>query len=176
LKTTYKIDPAHSSANFTVRHMMISNVRGSFGSVQGTIEFDAEHPEQSQVNAVIDINSINTGDEKRDGHLKSPDFFDAAQHPTITFQSRKVARTGSDGGKVTGDLTIHGTTKEVALDVEGPTPEAKDPYGNQRIGLSATTKINREDFGVSFNVALEAGGMVVGKDVKIELEISAIRA
>jgi len=176
LKTTYKIDPIHSSAHFTVRHMMISNVRGSFGSVQGTIEYDSEHPEQSQVNAVIDVNSISTQDEKRDGHLKSADFFHVEHHPNMTFQSRKVARTGADTGKVTGDLTIRGTTKEVILDVEGPTAEAKDPYGNARIGVSASTKINRDDFGMSFNIPLEAGGVMVGKEVKIDLDISAIRA
>ncbi len=176
MKTTYKIDPAHSSAQFTVRHMMISNIRGSFGSVQGTIEYDADHPEQCSVDVVIDVNSISTLDEKRDAHLKSPDFFDAAQYPTITFKSRTVARTGDGKGKITGDLTIHGVTKEVILDVEGPSAEGKDPYGNTRVGASSSTKIKRDEFGIKFNVPLDMGGVVVGEEVKIDLEISAIRS
>jgi polyisoprenoid-binding protein YceI len=176
LKITYKIDPAHSSAHFTVRHMMISNVRGSFGNIQGTIEYDSENPDESTVNAVIDVNSIRTQDEKRDGHLKSPDFFDVATYPTITFQSREVARTSDGEGEITGDLTIHGVTQEVTLKVEGPTAEATDPYGNVRVGASASTKIRRGDFGVKFNAPLETGGVLVGEEVKIELEISAIRS
>jgi polyisoprenoid-binding protein YceI len=176
LKITYKIDPAHSSAHFTVRHMMISNVRGSFGNIQGTIEYDSANPEESTVNAVIDVNSIRTQDEKRDGHLKSPDFFDVAKYPTMTFQSREVAHTSDGAGEITGDLTIHGVTQEVTLKVEGPTAETTDPYGNVRVGASASTKIKRNDFGVKFNAPLETGGVLVGEEVKIELEISAIRS
>ena len=176
MKTTYKIDPAHSSAQFSIRHMMISNVRGSFGSVTGAIQFDTDHPADSSVDAVIDAKTISTQDAKRDEHLKSPDFLHVEQHPTITFKSTKVAQSSKDEWKVTGNLTIHGITKEVVLDVEGPTPESKDPYGNTRIGASAKTRIKRTDFDVKFNAALETGGVLVGDDVKIELEISAIRS
>jgi len=176
VKITYKIDPAHSSAHFTVRHMMISNVRGSFGSVQGIIEYDADHPERSSIDAVIDVNSISTLDEKRDAHLKSPDFFDAAQYPTITFKSSRISRAGDGQWKVSGHLTIRGVAKETTLDVEGPTAEAKDPFGNTRIGASASTKIKRDDFGVKFNATLETGGLLVGDEVKIDLDISAIRS
>ncbi len=176
MKTTYKIDPAHSSANFSVRHMMISNVRGSFGSVNGTIVYDPEHPADCSIDAVIDARTISTQDAKRDEHLKSPDFLHVEQHPTITFKSTKVVQTGKEEWKATGDLTIRGVTKEVVLDVEGPTPEGKDPYGNTRVGASAKTKIKRSDFDVKFNMALETGGVVIADDVKIELDISAIRA
>jgi polyisoprenoid-binding protein YceI len=176
LKTIYKIDPAHSSAQFSVRHMMISNVRGSFGSVQGTIEYDADRPADSRIDAVIDVGTINTNDQKRDEHLKSPDFLHAEQHPTITFKSKKIVPDTDGRWKATGDLTVHGVTKEVTLDVEGPSPEGKDPYGNTRIGASATTKIKRSDFGVTFNAPVETGGILIGDDLKVELEISAIRA
>ena len=176
MKTTYKIDPAHSSAHFSVRHLMISNVRGSFGSVTGTIDYDPDQPANSSIDAVIDAKTISTQDAKRDEHLKSPDFLHVEQHPTITFKSTKVVAAGKDEWKVTGNLTIHGVTKEVVLDVEGPTPESKDPYGNTRVGASAKTKIKRSDFDVKFNMPLEAGGVVIGDEVKIDLEISAIRA
>lgn len=176
MKTTYKIDPAHSSAQFSVRHMMISNVRGNFGNVTGTIEYDPDQPANSSIDAVIDAKTINTQDSKRDEHLKSPDFLHVEQHPTITFKSTKVTPAGKGEWKVSGNLTIHGTTKEVVLDVEGPTPETKDPYGNMRVGASAKTKIKRSDFDVKFNMPLEAGGVVIGDEVKIDLEISAIRA
>lgn len=176
MKTTYKIDPAHSSAQFSVRHMMISNVRGNFGNVTGTIEYDPDQPANSSVDAVIDAKTISTQDSKRDEHLKSADFLHVEQHPTITFKSTKVTPAGKGEWKVSGNLTIHGTTKEVVLDVEGPTPETKDPYGNMRVGASAKTKIKRSDFDVKFNMPLEAGGVVIGDEVKIDLEISAIRA
>jgi polyisoprenoid-binding protein YceI len=176
LKTTYKIDPAHSSAQFVVRHMMITNVRGGFSGVQGTIEYDPNNPHDSRIDVVIDTNKINTLDEQRDAHLKAPDFLDAAQYPAITFRSKKITRSSDDEWKITGDLTIHGVTKEVVLTTEGPTPEGKDPFGNIRIGASATTKIKRRDFGLTWNAALETGGILIGDDLKIELEISAIRA
>lgn len=176
MKTTYKIDPAHSSAQFVVRHMMITNVRGGFSGVQGTIEYDPENPNESRVEVAIDATKINTLDEQRDTHLKSPDFLDAEHYPTITFKSKKIARAGDDEWKITGDLTIHGATKEVVLNAEGPTAEGKDPFGNTRIGASASTKIKRSDFGLTWNAALETGGLLVGDDVKIELEISAIRS
>lgn len=173
---TYKIDPAHSSANFSVRHMMISNVRGAFSSVQGTVAFDPENPAATTIDAVIDTNSISTNEPQRDAHLKSPDFFHAEQHPAITFKSKSARAKGESEIDVTGDLTIHGVTKEVVLDVEGPTPEGKDPWGNTRMGASAKTKIKRSDFGLQWNAALETGGVLVGDDVKIDLEVSLIRS
>jgi polyisoprenoid-binding protein YceI len=176
LKITYRIDPAHSSAQFTVRHMMITNVRGGFGDVQGTIEFDPDDLKESRVDVVIDAATINTLDEQRDAHLRSQDFLHVEQHPTIVFKSKKIAQTGDGEWKVSGDLTIHGVTKEVVLNAGGPTPEAKDPFGNTRIGASAVTKTKRSDFGLTWNAALETGGILVGDDLKIELEVSAIRA
>lgn len=176
MKTTYKIDPAHSSAHFVVRHMMITNVRGSFASVQGTVVYDPENPADSSVEAIIDAASIKTNEEQRDAHLRSPDFLHAEQFPTITFKSKKVERLNEDEAKVTGDLTIHGVTREVVLKVDGPTPETKDPFGNIRSGASATTRIKRSDFGLTWNAALETGGFLVGDEVKIELEVSLIKS
>lgn len=176
MKTSYKIDPAHSSAQFIVRHMMITNVRGGFSGVTGDIEYDPTDPVQSRIEVSIDASKVNTLDEQRDGHLKSPDFLDVARYPTITFKSRQFAPAGDGEWKITGDLTIHGVTKEVVLNAEGPTPEGKDPYGHTRIGASAKTKIKRSDFGLSFNAPLETGGVLLGDDLKIELEISAVRS
>ena len=176
MKTSYKIDPAHSSAHFVVRHMMITNVRGGFSGVQGGIEYDPDHPADSSVDVTIDVGKINTLDEQRDAHLKSADFLDVARYPVMTFKSKKVLSNGDGEWKVTGDLTIHGVTKEVVLNAEGPTAEGKDPFGNTRIGASATTKIKRSDFGLTWNAALETGGILLGDDLKIELEVSAIRS
>lgn len=176
MKRTYKIDPAHSSAQFTIRHMMITNVRGGFSGVQGTIEYDPDNPNESRVDVVIDATTINTLDPQRDAHLKNPDFLYVDQYPTITFKSKKITPAGGGEWKITGDLTIHGVTKEVILNAEGPTPEGKDPFGNTRIGASASTKIKRSDFGLTWNAALETGGILLGDDLKIELEVSAIRS
>jgi polyisoprenoid-binding protein YceI len=176
MKTTYKIDPAHSSAQFIVRHMMISNVRGGFSSVNGTIVYDPANPAESSIEAVIDASTISTLEPQRDAHLKSPDFLHVEQHPTITFKSTKIASAGDDELKVTGNLTIHGVTKEVVLKVEGPTVEGKDPFGNSRVGASASTKIKRSDFGLTYNAALETGGILIGDDLKIELEVSLIKS
>lgn len=176
MKTTYKIDPAHSSAQFVVRHMMISNVRGGFSGVQGTIEYDSDRPTETTIDATIDASKISTLEEQRDAHLRSADFLHVDQHPVITFKSKKITKSGDGEWKITGDLTIHGVTKEVVLNAEGPTPEGKDPFGNVRIGASASTKIKRSDFGLSWNAALETGGILVGDDLKIELEVSAIKA
>lgn len=176
MPTTYKIDPAHSSASFTVRHMMITNVRGAFSNVQGSIAFDAANPGASTVEAVIDATTISTQEPARDAHLKSADFLDVERYPTITFKSTGVQPAGDDELSVTGDLTIHGVTKSVVLKVEGPTAEGKDPWGNSRIGASATTKIKRSDFGLTWNATLETGGILVGDDLKIELEVSLIKA
>ena len=176
MKATYKIDPAHSKAHFTVRHMMITNVRGSFSGVQGTVVYDPENLSASSVDVTIDANTINTQEPDRDKHLKSADFLEVEKYPTITFKSKSVTKDGSGELQVKGDLTIHGVTKEVVLKVEGPTAEAKDPWGNIRIGASGTTKIKRSDFGLTYNAALEAGGVLVGDEVKIELEVSLIKA
>lgn len=171
---TWEIDPAHSSANFSIKHMMISNVRGEFARLKGAVQLDRRDILQSSVEAVIDAASINTHEPKRDEHLRSPDFFDVAKYPTITFRSKRVLRPADGKLKLVGDLTIHGTTKEVTLDVEGPTAEVKDQRGNARIGASATTRINRKDFGLTWNRALDAGGFVVGDEVSITIDIEAV--
>src|SRR5262249_9867789 len=144
----WKVDPAHTAAQFAVKHLMISTVRGEFKGVNGTVNWDTQDITKSTVDITIDTNTVSTGEEKRDGHLKSADFFDVAKFPTMAFKSKKVEQAGTGKLKVTGDLTIHGTTKEVVLDVEGPSAAVKDPWGNTRAALSATTKINRQDFGV----------------------------
>ena len=174
--TTWKIDPAHSSAEFKVKHMMISNVKGSFAGITGTLTEHATDASLSSIDASVDVTTINTGDAQRDGHLKSPDFFDAEKFPTMTFKSTQVTRKGEGEYAVTGDFTIHGVTKPVTFAVEGPSAPGKDPWGNTRIGLSATTKINRKDFGLSWNSALETGGVLVGEDVIITLDVQFIKA
>ena len=176
MKITYQIDPAHTSAQFSVRHMMITNVRGGFSRVEGTVVYDPDNPSESSVEATIDAHSIKTMDEQRDAHLRSADFLETDKYPTITFKSKKIEPAGEDEWRVTGDLTIHGATKSVVLKVEGPTAEMKDPYGNTRVGASATTKIKRSDFGLTWNAILEAGGIAVGDELKIEIEVSAIKA
>jgi polyisoprenoid-binding protein YceI len=176
MSSTYKIDPAHSSAHFVVRHMMITNVRGSFSNVQGTVVYDSANPTLSTVEAVIDTGTINTQEPARDTHLKSADFLDVEKFPTITFKSRGVEFEGEGELKLLGELKIHGVTKLVTLKVEGPTAEGKDPWGNARIGASATTKIKRSEFGLTYNAALETGGILIGDDVKIEIEVSLIKA
>jgi len=173
--STYQIDNAHSSAQFKVRHMMIANVKGEFDKVSGTVTFDPANPGASSVDASIDTATISTRDEQRDGHLKSADFLDVEKYPAITFKSKKVTATGDDSFNVLGDLTIHGTTKEVTLNVEELTGEAKDPWGNMRRGATAKTRINRKDFGMGFNVALEAGGFLVGEDVDLTIDVEMIR-
>lgn len=175
MKSTYKIDPAHSSASFVVRHMMITNVRGAFNGIQGTVEYDPQNPADTLIDVTIDINTLNTLDPNRDAHLKSAEFLDVEKFPTITFKSKSAAANGDDL-KVTGDLTIHGVTNEVVLNVEAPSAEGKDPWGNTRIGASAATKIKRSDFGLSWNAALETGGILIGDDLKIELEASLIKS
>ena len=173
--STWNIDPAHSSAEFKVKHMMISNVRGKFGGITGVLNrVDADHTESS-LEVSIDVSTVNTQDEKRDGHLKSPDFFDAEKFPAMTFKSTHIEKKG-DGFAVTGDLTIHGVTKPVVLNVEEVSEPAKDPWGNTRIGLTATAKINRKDFGLAWNSTLEAGGVLVGEDVSITLDVELIKA
>jgi polyisoprenoid-binding protein YceI len=173
--TTWNIDPAHSGAEFKVKHMMISNVKGKFSGLAGTLTLNEGDVSKSSIEASVATATINTGDEQRDGHLKSADFFDVEKFPTMTFTSVKVV-PGGDGSKVTGNLTLHGVTKQVTFDVEGPSEPAKDPWGNTRIGLSATAKINRKDFGLVWNAALETGGVLVGEDVTISLDVQFIKA
>jgi polyisoprenoid-binding protein YceI len=175
VKTTYKIDPAHSSAHFIIRHLMITNVRGGFTSVQGTVVYDPEDLSGSSIDVIIDVNSLNTSDASRDGHLKSADFMDVEKYPTITFKSKTISKEGGGDLLVKGDLTIHGVTKEVPLEIEGPTGEEKDPWGNTRIGASAVTKIKRSEFGLTWNAALESGGFLIGDDLKLELDVSLIK-
>jgi polyisoprenoid-binding protein YceI len=176
MKTVYEIDPAHSSAQFTIRHLMISNVRGDFKSVKGTVVYDPENLADSSIQAEIDVDTLNTRDDKRDAHVKSADFFNVEKYPSILFKSSKVERTGDSEFNVTGGLTITGVTKEVVLKVEGRSAEAKDPWGNTRVGASATTKIKRSDFGLTWNAALETGGVMLGDEVKIELDLELIKA
>lgn len=171
---TWNIDAAHSIAEFAVRHMMVSTVKGRFGSLEGVIEGDEAHPTASSVRATIDVASIDTHDEQRDAHLRSDDFFNAEKYPHITFASKRVERVNGDNYRVVGDLTIRDVTKEVALDTEFE-GQVRDPYGNVRAGFTATAQIDRTDFGVSFNGVLEAGGVIVGDKVKITLHIEAVR-
>lgn len=173
--TTWTIDPAHSSATFSVRHLMITNVRGEFGKVSGSIGYDPASPESATAEATIEVGSISTRDAGRDTHLKSGDFFDVEKFPTITFKSKSVKK-GGKGLEVTGDLTIKDATKEVVLTVEGPSDEQKDPWGNQRIGAAGRTKIKRSEFGITWNAALELGGVAVGDEVTIDLDVSLIKA
>lgn len=172
---TYTIDPAHSKAQFSVRHMMVSNVRGEFTRISGTVEYDQQNPTAIRIDATIDATSVNTGEPKRDAHLKSPDFFDTTKHPVLTFKSKSARKTAA-GLAVTGDLTIHGVTREVVLDLEGPTTEIKDMMGSLRRGATATARINRKDFGLTWNAALETGGVVVGDQVSITIDVEAVRA
>jgi polyisoprenoid-binding protein YceI len=174
--TTWNIDPDHSNVGFKVRHLMVSNVRGSFEKLNGTVDINDKDITRSKVSVTIDTASINSNVQKRDEHLRSADFFDVAKFPTMTFVSKKVAKAGKDKLKVTGDLTLHGVTKEVVLDVEGPSKESKDPWGNLRSGAVASTKINRKDFGLVWNAALETGGVAVSEEVTISLEIEMIKA
>lgn len=172
--STWVIDPDHSHIGFKIRHMMVSNVRGDFGTFSGTVEIDEKNITRSTTQVNIDTASINTGVEKRDAHLRSADFFDVATFPTMTFNSKKVEKT-ADGIKVTGDLTLHGVTRDVVLNVEGPTNAFKDPWGNTRRGATATTTINRKDFGLNWNSVIESGGLLVGEEVTIILEVELIK-
>jgi polyisoprenoid-binding protein YceI len=156
--------------------MMVSNVRGAFSGVKGTIVHDTDSPANSSIECEIDVSSLNTLDEKRDAHLKSADFFETEKYPTMKFVSTKVEKVGDDEYKITGDLTIHGVTKQTVLTIDEVSPEGKDPWGNTRIGASAKGKINRKDFGLSWSAPLETGGVLVGDEVKLELDIEAIKA
>lgn len=170
----YELDAAHSHVGFSVRHMMIANVRGEFQKVSGKVTYDPAQPESTRMSVSIDVASINTRDEKRDAHLRSADFFDAARYPAITFASSSVRR-GREGLEVTGDLTIAGVTRQVTLAIEELTPEHVDPWGNTRLGATARTKIRRSDYGMRWNAALEAGGVLVGDEVSIQIEVELVK-
>jgi polyisoprenoid-binding protein YceI len=173
--TTWTIDPAHTTVEFSVKHLMISTVRGHFGAVTGTIVLDEQNPEASTATAEIDVTSIDTRQEQRDAHLRSPDFFDVEKFPSIKFQSTRVESLGGGRYNVHGSLTIRDVTREVVLET---TDEGRggDPWGGQRAAFSAETKIDRRDFGLTWNQALETGGVLVGNDIKISLEVQAVKA
>jgi polyisoprenoid-binding protein YceI len=173
-KTTWAIDAAHTNAEFAVKHLMISTVRGRFADVTGTVELDAENPASSSVNVTINVASIDTRQEQRDAHLRSADFFDVANFPVLTFKSTRVIPDGPGAFRVDGNLTIRGVTKPVTLRVteEGRT---RDPWGGDRVGFSGSTKINRRDFGLTWNQVLEAGGFAVGDEVKITLDVELVK-
>ena len=173
--TTWKIDPAHSVAEFKVRHMMVSNVKGHFRGLTGSVTLDEADVTKSSVEATIEAASIDTREPQRDTHLKSEDFLHAEKFPSLTFHSTSIARKSAGMLEVTGDLTIRGVTRSVVFDVDGPTPPTKDPWGNLRVGLSATTKINRKDYGLNWNAVLEAGGILVGDEVAITLEVELLK-
>ncbi len=174
--STWNVDPVHSMAEFRVKHLMISNVRGRFTGVTGKLVYDPTDLAKSSVEASIDVSTIDTRDPQRDTHLKSPDFFDVEKFPALTFHSSRVTRKADGSIVVAGPLTIHGVTREVEFEVEGPTPPVKDPWGNTRIGVSASTKIDRREFGLTFNAALETGGVMVGEEVAITLELEFVQA
>src|SRR5215469_16669866 len=169
---TYQIDPMHSSAHFMVRHMLISNIRGTFGSVAGTVEFDPAKPDAARFDATINVDSLHTGDPKRDGHLKTADFLDVEKFPKITFRSKKITPAGGKNYKATGDLTIRGVTKEASLTVEGLSDEVTDPWKLQRRGVAASTKVSRKEFGLAF----DPDGAMVSDAVEITLDIEITRA
>ena len=171
---TYKLDPSHTAVEFVARHLMISKVRGGFTQAEGTIHVD-EVPERSSVEVTIAVDSINSGDKARDQHLLSPDFFDVASYPTITFKSTAVEHVSFEQWKVTGDLTVHGVTRPVELDVEFE-GSVDTPFGDSRIGFTASTEVNREDWGLTWNAALETGGVVVSKKIRLELAVEAVFA
>jgi polyisoprenoid-binding protein YceI len=173
--TTWKIDPVHSVAQFKVKHMMISNVKGEFTSLNGTVQVDDADVTKSRVEVSIDASTINTRDAQRDAHLKSAEFLDVEKYPELTFKSIWISKKGDAELEVAGELSIHGVTRNVVLEVEGPSLPTKDPWGNTRIGLSATTRINRKDFGLTWNATLETGGILIGDEVTITLDVEFVK-
>jgi polyisoprenoid-binding protein YceI len=170
----YTIDPSHTTSGFAVKHLMVSTVHGAFGKTTGTVNLDDKDPTKSTIDVTIDASTIDTREPKRDTHLKSADFFDVAKHPTITFKSTKIEKDGANY-KVTGDLTMHGVSKPVVLTVVGPTAASKSPWGQTVRAVSASGKINRKDWGLNWNKALEAGGVLVGEEVTLEIEAELIK-
>jgi polyisoprenoid-binding protein YceI len=173
---TWRIDPLHSSAQFSVRHMMISTVRGQFGGVKGVMIYDPKNPAASSVEANIDCATVNTGEPKRDADLKTAEFFDVKRYPVMTFQSKKVAVAGPGKLRVTGDLKINAITRQVVLEVDGPTSPIRDTQGREKIGVSASTKVSRKEYGILYNPIMESGGVAVSDEVAIVLEIELIKA
>jgi len=173
--TLWQIDPAHSVAQFSVRHMMISNVKGEFSKLAGVVNLDEKDLTRSTVEVSIDTTTINTRVPKRDADLRGANFLDVEKYPTMTFRSKRIVAGDSGRYKLTGDLTIHGASREVTFDVEGPTPAIKDPGGNLRVGAAATAKINRKDFGLIWNAVLESGGAVVGDEVMITVDLELVK-
>jgi len=173
--TTWKFDPMHTAAQFSVRHLTISTVRGAFSKVTGTVEIDDQDVSKSKVDVSIDVSTVDTREPARDKDLRSDHFFDVEHFPTMTFKSTKVEQAGAGKLKVTGNLTIRGVTKEVVLDVDGPTAPIKDQYGNQRAAVNATTKINRQDFGVKWNATIDGGGVVVGDEISINIDAEMVK-
>jgi polyisoprenoid-binding protein YceI len=174
--STWNIDPVHSTAQFKVKHMMISNVKGEFTKITGKLELDEADITKSRVEAFIDATTINTREADRDTHLKSADFLDVEKFPNLSFKSTQISKEGKDKLSVEGDLTMRGVTRKVVFEVEGPSAATKDPWGNTRIGLSATTRVHRKDFGLNWNAVLEAGGILVGEEVAISLDVEFIKA
>jgi polyisoprenoid-binding protein YceI len=174
--TTWNIDPSHSAAEFKVKHMMIANVKGHFSKVSGSLTLDESDLGKSHVEASIDAASIETRDAQRDAHLRSADFLDVEKFPTLSFKSERVSVVRDGELAVEGDLTIHGVTRRVVFTVEGPTPPTKDPWGNTRVAVSGTTKINRKDYGLTWNAALETGGILVGEEITITLDVEFVKA
>jgi polyisoprenoid-binding protein YceI len=174
--TNWNIDPVHSSAQFKVKHMMISNVKGEFTAVTGALTLDEKDITKSRIEASIDATTINTREAQRDAHLKSADFLDVEKFPTLSFKSTRVTKTGDGELSITGDLSIHGVTRSVVFEVEGVSAPTKDPWGNTRIGLSASTRISRKDFGLTWNAALETGGILVGEEVTLTLDVQFVKA
>jgi polyisoprenoid-binding protein YceI len=172
----WQIDPTHSSVTFGVRHMMVATVRGEFQKVSGAVLWDPSRPDATKIEASLDVASINTREPARDAHLRSADFFDVERHPTIEFRSRGVGRRKDGVIEVIGDLTIRGTTRVIALEVEGPTEEHPDSDGNVRMGASASTRIKRSDFGMTWNTVLETGGVLVGDEIKIQIDVELVRS
>ncbi len=174
-QTSWRIDSNHSAADFSVRHMMISTVRGEFTGIAGTVIYDPKDPAHDSVEVTIDCTTVNTGVAKRDSQLKGPDFFDVARYPQMKFKSIRVEAAGAGKLKITGVLTINSITKPIVLDVDGPSPSIRDPRGNEKIGLSASTRIRRKEFGITWNEVMESGGIAVADEVAISLDLELIK-
>jgi polyisoprenoid-binding protein YceI len=172
----WTIDPAHSNASFSVKHMMVSTVRGSFSGLKGTVDYDPANMAASRANLTIDASTVDTRNENRDKDLKSPKFFDVSKFPTISFVSKRVVPGSGGKFQLIGDMTMHGVTKEVTFDVEGPAAPVKDARGNMHSGATATTRLNRKDFGMTWNTALDGGGVMVSDDVDITVEVELVQA
>jgi len=174
--SNWEIDPAHSGARFSVRHMMVSTVRGEFGKFTGVVKLDESDPTRSSVQVTMDASSVNTHDARRDAHLRSADFLDVEKFPTIDFRSTVVKKTGDDPYEITGQFTLHGVTRDLTLTVEAPAEVGKDPWGKLRRGGTATGKLNRKDYGLNWNQALETGGILLGDEVKLTIDVELVKA